>query len=323
MYKHVNKNQLLGVALFVLFSLFSQRTVLAMWSEYGPVQKPGQVTTSRYVTWLSGNSGSSSTVAYDTACLQASTERPGVVILGFGRQLPEGVSQFRGKRSPKSLSEVRATLEAYSRGLAECSRHLGQWSLVAQTSNDHLNDASLGYSQGVDWAGLIVESSKDMPDSVTLYGGSDIEPSWGPYEAALAWVQGFHSVISGKLVLGPSADGCPRTAGDGNCNNGWTASEMANLVWGVDPDVRLYPQIYHHKGAQAKQWANIAAVALANGLNPSIEGVMTQVRACSRPGTSCPQTGIGPETALSQMAEAYFEAGLLFPPLYATDIGWG
>ncbi len=323
MKKHVNKNQILGILLFVVFSLTSQRTVMAMWVEYGPVAKPGNMTTSRYVTWLTGDKNVSKEQAYSVACSQASTERPGVVILGFGRQLPEGVSQFRGRRSPKSLDEVRETLVSYARGLSECSKSLGEWSLVAQTSNDHLEDAALGFQQGKVWASMISDVSGAMPTAVSLYGGSDIEPSWGSYEAALAWVEGFYSVISGRLILGPSADGCPKTGGDGGCNNGWSAAKMANLVWGVDSSTRLYPQIYHHRGAQAMQWANIATTALSLGLTPSIEGVMTQARACSRPGTSCRETGISHQTALEQMQAAYRDAGLTNPPLYATDIGWG
>lgn len=323
MNKLVHKNQAVALIAFVLFSLLSQRTVLAMWVSYGPTAKPGSVTTSRYVTWLSGDAASSTKVAYDTACAQATEEVPGVVILGFGRQLPEGVSQFRGRRSPKSLDEVRATLVSYADGLRSCSRRLGSWSLVAQTSNDHLDDPVLAIEQGKIWAELIRATSTDMPPTVTLYGGSDIEPSWGSYEAARSWVEGFSNSLSGRLILGPSADGCPLSGGQGPCNNGWSAEKMADLVWGVDPATRLYPQIYHYKGAQARQWANIASVAVKMGLEPSIEGVMTQVRACSRPGTSCDQTGIDPKTAMSQINEAFSERGLSNPPLYATDIGWG
>jgi hypothetical protein len=282
------------------------------------------VSTSRYVTWLSGDADSSEKDAYNVACTQAKQETPGAVVLGFGRQLPGAVSQFQGRRSPKTLAEVQRTLVAYANGLSTCSDGAKGWILVAQTSSDHLNDPVLASEFGAVWANLVLTVREQTSDTrVEVRGGSDIEPGWGSYEAARAWTESYADAAPKTLLIAPSADGCPQQLGGSKCANGWTIEGLAYLTWGIDAEHQVYPQVYHYKGAQARQWAVIAQEAIRQGLTPLFGGIMTQDRACSRPGVHCTQTGNTPEVSLAQINSAFAELGIDISLSKVTDIGWG
>ena len=90
-----------------------------------------------------------------------------------------------------------------------------------------------------------------------------------------------------------------------------------------DAEHQVYPQVYHYKGAQARQWAVIAQEAVRQGLTPLFGGIMTQDRACSRPGVHCTQTGNTPEVSLAQINTAFAELGIDISLSKVTDIGWG
>ena len=188
--------------------------------------------------------------------------------------------------------------------------------LILATSNYRLANPAEAARFGGQWAEMIARV--ESPERVTVYGGTDLEPGWGSFPAATAWVGSYRA--SGQvLVSNASADGCPRTGTIGRCANGWTVDGLAELVWGGDG--LALPQIYRHDGVQAEQWGVLARRWAATGGRPRFAGAMTQHRACEQVrNANCPQLSLTHDDARRQLASA---VGDLTPIPVGTDVGWG
>jgi hypothetical protein len=303
--------------LLVLQSRQSSVTDPASFSPAGPagLHQEGRTSESRYVHWMTGDAGVDSDRARGLGCRSGERGVAGPVVLAFGRQVDAGGTRgFDGPSVLRSYELIAAVSSAFATGLAECSdrSHL----LVVATSNYHLDDPQDASRFGLEWAAMLdrVEPVED----VTVLGGTDLEPGWGAYPAAAAWVESYRG--TGKvLVSNASADGCPRSGLGGRCANGWTVDGLAGLVWGGDG--LALPQIYRHDGVQAEQWGVLARSWNATGGVVRFAGAMTQVRACEQVrNRNCPQLSLGPERARRQLADA---VGDLASVPVGTDVGWG
>jgi hypothetical protein len=279
------------------------------------LHREGRTSESRYVHWMTGNTGADREYARDLGCRSGEREVAGPVVLAFGRQVDAGGTRgFDGPSVLRSYELIAAVSSAFAAGLAECSdrTHL----LVVATSNYHLDDPATAARFGTQWAAML--DLIEPADDVTVLGGTDLEPGWGAYPAAAAWVESFRA--AGKvLVSNASADGCPRAGLGGRCANGWTVDGLAGLVWGGDG--LALPQIYRHDGVQAEQWGVLARSWDAAGGAVRFAGAMTQVRACEQVrNRNCPQLSLDPEGARRQLSEA---VGELAAVPVGTDVGWG
>jgi hypothetical protein len=243
-------------------------------------------------------------------CEQGEKASDGTVFLGFGRQRDGGPSGFTDGVVPYArIAEVAAS---YARGLQRCSD--GTWVVAVMTSNHKLDDIATAERQGREW-GELARSTWDLIGNdkrITIAAGSDVEPAWGSYAAASAWAVEAHKT-GARLAFTPSADGCP-TSGDNGCSNGWNPQLMATLMWGVDADAAVMPQIYRSKMAQ--QWGRIATVGRDVGLTVVFAGALSQQGACQVTGQR-PCLDIGP-----LKAQAFLQDALGEGVPHGSDISW-
>lgn len=273
------------------------------------------LTTSRYISWMTGSTEADAATARDLAC--ESPDTGGVVLLAFGKQVEGGTRSFDGAEALYGYEHLAAVSAAYAEGLSVCTSKT--WTLAIATSNYLLNDPARALSYGIAWERMVAEVAARGIERVAVVGGIDLEPGWGGVGAALAWLQGYRSGGT-ALVANASADGCPQQGRRGGCANGWTVELLAQMVWGRAGDAVL-PQIYRKDGAQARQWGVIARNWTAAGGEPVFAGVMTQVRACELVrNENCPSLSLDPQGALEQLNR---ELGGEDRVVFATDVGWG
>lgn len=276
---------------------------------------------SRYVNWLGGDRAVDSERSAGSGCATA-TAGPGPVVLHLGRQAGDGTTAFRTTRS-FSYDYLTEQMVEFARGLRACAPGGTFW-LLPSTSNHHLDTAVDPYMFGSHWqrfvthvAAQVDADASDSDVTIHVYGGIDLEPAWSSPEAAMAWAAGYQTGDT-PLWSGPSADGCPRTAGTSRCANGWDIEQLAQFVWARQTWAPI-PQVYRTDGAQAQQWAMIAQRWQRSGNTPVFAGVMTQQRACTQVADpNCQQLSLGPLEAQQMLADY---SGLEVP--VATDIGWG
>ena len=284
-------------------------------SSWSPSSSAVTWSSSRYVTWMTGDTVESARVSRALGCRAAGRGESGPLVLAFGRQVDGGGTRgFAGPGVLRTYAEIASVVAGYRDGLSECGA-VGVL-LVAATSNYALDDVSEASMFGAAWASLV--SSIGSRAGVEVAGGVDLEPGWGSLAAGSAWVAGFRS--SGlALYSNASADGCPLSGAGGACANGWDTFSLASLVWGGDG--AAIPQVYRRDGAQAHQWAVLARQWAAYGGVPRFVAVMSQRRACGQvDDPDCPGLSQSPVEALEQLRAA-LDGVALVPG--ATDVGWG
>lgn len=232
----------------------------------------------------------------EAMCAQARRVPQGVMILSFGKQVEGGASGFG---TALSASDIAATTAQVASALADCAT--GPWEVAVGTSNSGGATPFNGYDGGVVWAQTVEQARAISDPRVTISGAVDLEPSWGPVAQARAWVSGF-TVASGRRLWNfGSADGCPQSVGSLRCNNGWTIDDVLWVSTQASPTVVVVPQIHTQSGAQARQWAVIAARGLELGVPLRIAGVGAQPSACLQVKGGCPTTGNDVWTAWQQL----------------------
>ena len=274
------------------------------------------VSTSRYISWMTGGVESDSEKAYKLGCKDA-TNGGHLSLIAFGRQVSGGTRSFDGAEVLYDYNHLKEVAASYAKGVSECTKT--PWNVVVATSNYRLYDVNLAREHGLAWAELIEELSKTELLNVSFSGGIDLEPGWGGAKAARAWVEEYKR-LNVPLVSNASADGCPMSGAGGRCANGWDVDLMVELIWGREMDSVL-PQIYRHDGVQSRQWATIARNFKKKGGVPRFAGVMTQVRACQLvQNSSCKQLNMHGLVAKEQLTR---ELKGITTIDVATDIGWG
>jgi hypothetical protein len=173
----------------------------------------------------------------------------------------------------------------------------------------------------------MIEGAQIMADPrVSISGAVDIEPGWGPAGNARAWVDGYVSATQLRLWNFGSADGCPQTvSAKFTCNNGWTIDDVLWVNSHAGPNVVAMPQIHTQSGSQARQWAVLAARAIALGKPLRLAAITVQTAACSQVRGGCPTTGVSAWDGWTQL-RTYLDANptTVGTPLGAPmDIRWG
>lgn len=304
---------LFGHALAVLSLLGAASSVPARAGE-SVTRMEYPVSTSRYVSWLTGEVEVDADVARKSACEDGGS---GVVLLSFGKQVEGGTRSFEDAETLFTYEYIQRIATAYAEGLAGC--HEGPSTLVVATSNYRLYDTKVASEYGAAWRDMLTRLQGVDLDDVFMVGGIDLEPGWGGVAAAHAWV-GAYNAGSVPLVANASADGCPTSGTSGRCANGWSVLDLAAMVWGDGQGLAL-PQIYRTDFVMARQWGVVAKTWVKAGGTPRFAGIMTQVRACQYVGKAeCENLNLGPVEALLAMRD------ILGPEIQvpgATDVGWG
>jgi hypothetical protein len=269
--------------------------------------EPAGSSRSWYVSWAQKPDAVEK--AEGLGCEEGERANAGVVFLGYGRQRDGGPSGFRSGVVPyERIAEVTA---AFAKGLERCSS--GEWVLAAMTSNHKLDDVAMAGRFGTEWGELAKRSQQLFDgDRVEIAAGSDVEPAWGPYEAARAWSEGAHAT-GARLAYTPSADGCP-TEGDRPCANAWGIGSLAYLMWGIDADAVVMPQVY--RDVMARQWGRIAEAWESSGGEARFAGALSQRGACLVTGQK-PCLSIGPKKS-----QALLSAALGREVPAGSDISW-
>ena len=222
------------------------------------------------------------------ACDQARKVPRGVVMLSFGAQRSASTNGFG---VAITNAQIVATTSAWAAGLAECAT--GPWEVSIGTSNSGSVTQYNGYMGGVAWAKVVAAAIAESDPRTVVSGSVDLEPGWGPPGQARAWVDGYVRTTNARLWNFGSADGCPQSyTTDLTCNNGWTIDDVLWVSSHAGPNVLAMPQIHTQSGSQAKQWAVLAARALAMGMPLRIAGITVQTAACSQVKAGCPTTGV-------------------------------
>ena len=255
----------------------------------------------------------------EAMCAQARRVPQGVMILSFGKQVEGGSSGFGIALTDADIANATATVAS---GLADCAS--GPWEVAIGTSNSGGATPFNGYDGGVRWAQIVEQTRAISDPRVIISGANDIEPSWGPVDQAKAWVSGFIAASGRRLWNFGSADGCPQSIGSVRCNNGWTIDDVLWVSSTASANIVVVPQIHTQSGAQARQWAVIAARGLELGSPLRIVGVGAQPSACLQVRGGCPTTGNDAWTAWSQLRQALDSipatAGMAIGP--PRDIRW-
>jgi hypothetical protein len=203
----------------------------------------------------------SASTAYTLGCNQGGfdaghSDADSEVYLDFGGQISGGTELING------TDVSNGTIESISEQFA-----LGYWACTGADTTSNLNlaigtnnDIDVGTSEGETWAGVVNTVTTWVADNagqVSVWGGDDIEPSFGSESAAIAWSNGFGDKTSTLYLNYGSADGCPESSYDnGGCNNGWDQYDIWYVSWGSTPAVTA-PEIYDTNGATASQWEMI------------------------------------------------------------------
>jgi hypothetical protein len=188
-------------------------------------------------------------VIRSAACDTAKRVQRGVIVLSFGAPTATGTTGF-GKAL--TYQQITQTGQAWAAGLAECGT--GPWEVAISTSNSGSVTAFNGYSGGARWAQLVEETASTSDPRVTISGGVDIEPGWGPPGQARAWVDGFVAAGNRRLWNFGSADGCPQTyLTKLTCNNGWTIDDVIWVSSRAGANVVAMPQLHTQSGSLARQ----------------------------------------------------------------------
>jgi hypothetical protein len=265
--------------------------------------------------------GSDYSFLRQAACAQARAVQRGVVILSFGKQTATGASGF-GKTLTNS--KIIAVTAAWASGLAECAD--GAWEVAIGTSNSGGATLYNGYSGGAAWASLVAQAQAASDPRVSISGSVDLEPGWGPSGQARAWVDGYVATTTTRLWNFGSADGCPQTyLSKLTCNNGWTVDDVIWVSSRAGASIVVRPQLHTQSGSQARQWAVLAARAVATGEPLRIAGVGVQTAACSALQKGCPTTGESAWDAWTKL-RSYLDANTLtagMPLGVPSDIRWG
>lgn len=271
----------------------------------------GSRTVSSYAHWVADTETSSQAIGERRGCAAADRSPRGVIVLAFGRQRPGGATGFSHTVRPAAV--LAAAAHGFAVGLARCGD--GPYLLALATSNYRSGEhAETGAADGAAWVDLVADAAARSVDSagkVTVAGGSDIEPGWGPARYATDWVDAFTASGLPYVFIG-SADGCAWADGQAGCANGWTAQQVAHAAWPSTASFPL-PQVYDHRGRMAAQWARLSTLA-----DRRLLGVLVQNDACrGADNVNCPQLDNTAQEALDQI-----NARLERPVDVASDISW-
>ncbi len=197
--------------------------------------------------------------AYNTGCAHAqfanSVGTGGTVILDFGGQVNSStLEEINGLQV--SDSQVQSMVVAYANGYYNCSNG-AVVDLAIGTNNSIGNGSGFGSAWAYEVNGIAEAVAPSYGSKVTIFGGSDIEPSWGTQTATMSWSQGYGSVAGYHDYIDfGSADGCPtNTDANGNCSNYWNQYGVWYVAYGSTPALSA-PIIYY--SVNATQWEEIS-----------------------------------------------------------------
>ena len=268
-----------GVAiasLLVVFAILGTRPALA-------VQAMAPTDWSFYMTTTN------STTAYNLGCNQGSFDAShgnadSQVSLDFFAQKSaanggSGTTSSGITGVTFSTSQIESDAEQFAYGYWVCTG--GDLTSVLRlsitTNNSSIgvatgNSTTTAKAYGAKWAAIVnvvaswtqthPSTSNPVSQQVDVWGGNDIEPSWGGSSSRAltrAWVDGYAATanVPPYLNIG-SADGCPPA---GSCNNGWTSADVYYVSWG-NPEAWAAPEIYYNRPPgtpiNAQQWQKLS-----------------------------------------------------------------
>jgi hypothetical protein len=244
---------------------------------------------------------------YDLGCTLGTNVKntPGtqdnLVVLSYGAPAYLGVdvsnNPIYGSKtyngSSVSTRQIADAVHAYANGFWICSDTdtTSTAKIVVGTNNsrDPVNLQPGTYSgAGSSWAFMVKQINSELgsyASQVSVNGGIDLEPGFGPPTNADNWVSAYDGVPSAYSFYNyGSADGCPTIEQAigvaGTCNHGWTQYHMWEFSWDYRTALPL-PEIYANTGDNAKQWWSIGVYGNKNyARHMTFAGELTQWGAC-------------------------------------------
>jgi hypothetical protein len=252
-----------------------------------PQTSPAPISTSRYIRNINGTTA-------DIARMRAvgvadATRNPSghsyLVLLDIGGQDSwagnSGVVLSATTRFVTNRALVTA-MNAYVDGYASRQRAVAPAVIAIGTNND----MNVSASTGVVWAREVVNpisAHAARYHSISIAGANDVEPGFSAGAAQVrAWLHGYLSATNRTFVFNGSADGCTWSRTRGQCNNGWTASDLYWLSGGAH-SARIVglPQIYNT--TMAEQWKYISLTGVVSKQSKiNFGGPLTEWTACQQ-----------------------------------------
>jgi hypothetical protein len=293
---------------------------------------------SRYMSSLSVNS-----TYYNEGCAQGQITPSGInafVVLDFGYPGQNG-AYYGAWYLPNgnvfvSTGGIESLVEQYMIGFHDCSPAQAQLTLAVGTVN---SGAGLTTGQAQAWAYMIndlwtwINTPPSYADKISVAGGIDIEPGFGPAAAARAWVDSYAQNFTGMSFLYNygTCDGCPLqwcpTCTAGTINYTWTLDDIYHVAYGALPSYPT-PEIYLTNGWNATQWYWMSRYSwVYHVVAINFKATMTQWGACHYDGNlpTCIVAGTlnTPYAGWSQLyGDVNADPNTQQAPGWSTDITW-
>lgn len=206
-------------------------------------------------------------------------------------------------------------------------------------SGSALPGTSVDYVAGQQWGSWIVAANNWLTDTannggfnystlVTIWGGDDVEPCFGPPAPARAFLDGYRTTTTNPIYNFGSCDGCVTTytCPAAPCPNppalgGWTLDDIWYVSWGAWRSYPM-PEIYYPT-AQAHQWKAISLYSIeAKGTAAlQFDSPLSEYAACQQ--RTCAPGFLTPSAAWQELVNALAEdARTAWTPSFSSDIRW-
>lgn len=272
-------------------------------------------TTSRYMATVNR------TTLYNEGCSMGSAALSGIVILDYGEPWTSGSTQgtYDYGSAFVSDSSIIDAAEGFLDGFWNCSPSTPTLRLAIGTSN---YGSQVGSAAGQAWGSAVNSlngyiSSKGYGSQEYARGAIDAEPGWDTeYSRTSAWIDGYNAATSTPLYDYGSADACPYSGYNGNCD-GWGQHGLWYVSWG-NTDGYPVPEIY--QWSMADQWYYESVYSSTSESNGRLGflGTMTQYAACGCGGsTYSPAQGFD---TLQNLLNG--DSRTSYTMSYSTDISW-
>jgi type IV secretory pathway VirB2 component (pilin) len=236
-----------------------------------------------------------------------------LVVLEFGGPTTvngvQGATLYDGPNSTNS--QILAAVKEYAHGYWVCAgTDTTSVVEVGIGTNNSTGNSNVTNASGKAWAQMVSSfatwlGTVSYGNQVLAAGANDIEPGFGAAANARAWVDGYASAYTRRLLNNGSADGCPSShlPGSTECGTGthpeWGPEDIYHVSWGSAPSYPL-PQIYLTDSVQAQQWYWLSRYAVSShGSAMSFAGSTTQRRDCAGDSSCTPAGQAGTNNTVS------------------------
>ncbi len=228
----------------------------------------------------------------------------GTVILDFGFPVYYGDvygTELFDQSTILNLDQIKAAVENYSTGFwYGLDGDYESFLTIIVGLNNIGSGVSVGHGEA--WGNMINELNQWISEpphkydsQIAIRGGIDIEPSFGPAQAAIDWADGYSTTGIHEFYDFGSLGNCPEylPPTEPQYHYGidpeicadtpyfWTQQELFHISW-ESLKAFPFPEIYHTNGKDARQWYRLSLYAYFHYRTMTFYGTLTTFEACKR-----------------------------------------